>query len=154
MTLQIDIPGDRTLRLEHLLLDQNGTLSDRGELIDGVADRLTTIRNVLSVHILTADTFGTLDEVTASLGVEGHRVSTGEEKRVFMDRLGAQTCVAIGNGRNDVPMLTGAALGLAVLGPEGTANAAATAADILCRSILVALDLLIEPKLLIATLRH
>ena len=124
----IDIPGRAPLALEHLLLDQNGTLTNRGMLIDGVAPRLHRVREKLHVHVLTADTFGTLDELVRALGVEGHRIST--EKRDFVNALGAQRCVAMGNGTNDAVMLTAAALGIAVIGREGTSAAAIAAADI------------------------
>jgi soluble P-type ATPase len=79
LPLSIDIPGRAPLELEHLLLDQNGTLTDRGTLIDGVAPRLRRVREQLHVHVLTADTFGTLDHLTRALGVEGHRISTGAD---------------------------------------------------------------------------
>ncbi len=153
MPISIDIPGRAPLALEHLLLDQNGTLTNRGTLIDGVAQRLRRVREKLHVHVLTADTFGTLDELVRELGVEGHRISTGAEKRAFANALGAQRSVAIGNGTNDVPMLTAAALGITVIGPEGTSAAAIAAADIVCGSILDAFELLLDERALIATLR-
>ena len=56
--LEIDIPGYRVLRLEHLVLDYNGTLACDGELLDGVRDRLDALAGTLHIHILTADTFG------------------------------------------------------------------------------------------------
>jgi soluble P-type ATPase len=153
MAIDIDIPGVRKIRLEHLLLDQNGTLSDRGELIDGVAERLRKLGERLAVYILTADTFGTLDEITSELRIGGERVRTGADKLAFLDRLGPQHCAAVGNGRNDVPMLQAAALGITVLGPEGAASVAIAAADLVCRSITEALDLLMEPITVAAGLR-
>ncbi len=50
-------------------------------------------------------------------------------------------------------MLAAAALGLAVIGPEGAHRGALTAADVVLRSIVDALDLLLEPRSLVATLR-
>jgi soluble P-type ATPase len=40
MTLSVSIPGRGDLRLEHLLLDVNGTLTNRGVLLEGVEARL------------------------------------------------------------------------------------------------------------------
>jgi soluble P-type ATPase len=51
-------------------------------------------------------------------------------------------------------MLEEAALGIAVLGPEGLAVPALLAADVLVASIEDALDLLLNPRRLIATLRR
>lgn len=153
MTQTIDIPQRPPLELEHLVLDQNGTLSDRGVVIYGVSDRLGRLKQRLTVHILSADTFGTLDELTEELQVEGHRVQTGEDKRAFVSNLGGGRCVAIGNGQNDIAMLNAVALGVVVIGPEGASAAAIAAADIVCTSILDALDLLLDPRILKATLR-
>lgn len=76
-----------------------------------------------------------------------------EDKLRLLKRLGPAQVVAIGNGRNDVPMLRQAALGIAVLGPEGAAGDAVRAADILTRDIREALDLLLQPLRLKATYR-
>ena len=62
--------------------------------------------------------------------------------------------MVIGNGANDVLVLEGAALGIAVIGPEGASSAALRAADVVCASIVDALDLLLEPRALTATLRR
>ncbi len=39
----IAIPGQSPIVLRHLVLDATGTLSARGELIDGVAERLARL---------------------------------------------------------------------------------------------------------------
>ena len=150
----IDIPGGEPLSLEHLVLDVNGTLSDRGELGRGVAPRLRRLGAGLDVWLLSADTFGTLAGIASSLGVGSRQVASGEEKVAHLRELDATTCVAIGNGANDRAMLEEAALGIAVLGPEGTSFAAIAAADVVCRSIVEALELLLDDRALAATLRR
>ena len=50
-----------------------------------------------------------------------HTVETGADKAQYVAGLGSDRCVAIGNGANDASMLELAALGIAVLGPEGAA---------------------------------
>lgn len=151
--LQVDVPGSPPLRLEHLVLDLNGTLTDRGELIEGVAGRVKRLAGVLQVHMLTADTFGTARAVADRLGASVSIVRTGAEKAGFVDALGPATVVAIGNGRNDEALLRAAALGMAVIGPEGAAGATLVAADVVFRSIGEALDLLLDERTLVATLR-
>ena len=59
----------------------------------------------------------------------------------------------MGNGANDAAMLDAAALGVAVIGPEGAAGAAVRVADVVCGSVLGALDLLHDERALRATLR-
>ena len=156
--LEIAVPGWRTLRLDYLVLDVNGTLTGDGELLPGVAERIDPLRSTLDVRMLSADTFGQLDAVAARLGVAGQRLVPGEpeagQKARLVGRLGPSRVVAIGNGANDAAMLNEAALGIAVLGPEGLAVLALLEADVLVGSITDALDLLLRPTRLVATLRR
>jgi P-type E1-E2 ATPase len=153
VTVVVTIPGRDSLVLTHLVLDANGTLSERGVLIDGVADRLERIQTQLEVLIASADTLGSAANLATQLGVRLLGVDDGAEKAALVERLGAAGCVAIGNGANDAPMLERAALGIAVVGPEGASGSALLAADLVCRSVLDAFDLLLDRRLLVATLR-
>jgi soluble P-type ATPase len=150
---EVEIPGGAALHLQHLVVDINGTLTSRGVLIEGVRERLSAVGRILEVHLVSADTFGAAATVAVELGVESTRVTSGEDKVRLLEELGPGTCVAVGNGRNDEGMLRAAGLGIAVIGPEGTAFATLAAADIVCRSITEALDLLLDDRLLVATLR-
>jgi P-type E1-E2 ATPase len=153
MTLIVEIPGRDRIELNFLLLDVNGTLSDRGQLLDGVADRLEALRASLEPRLLSADTFATLSSIAERLSLPARIAASAEEKRTILHELGASHCAAIGNGTNDSLMLEEAALGIAVIGREGASGAALAAADVVCGSVLGALDLLREPKALSATLR-
>ena len=153
MTLRLEIPGERAIAIDHLLLDVNGTLTDRDRLIDGVAERLSRLRDQLDLHLLSADTFGTLEELGRRLRVETRRVSRGREKRELVERLGQDRCAAIGNGRNDAAMLATVRLGIVVIGPEGASGVAVADADAVFVSIVAALDFLLEPDVAGSTLR-
>lgn len=154
--IAVTIPGRGPLRLDYLVLDVNGTLTVDGALLPGVAERIARLREVVEVALLTADTRGRLAAVERALGVPGTRLAAGDgaaQKRAYVERLEAAHVAAIGNGVNDVGMLEAAALGIAVVGPEGVAGAALRAADVVCLSIADALDLLLDPVRLVATLR-
>jgi soluble P-type ATPase len=153
VAIEVEIPGRGRLSVANLLLDINGTLSDRGVLIETVALRLQKLAEALTVHLLSADTFGTAEQIARQAGGRFHRVRDGAAKLDHVDRLGAEACVAIGNGTNDVLMLERSALGIVVLGPEGASGSALRVADVVCRSIDEALDLLLSPRALVATLR-
>jgi P-type E1-E2 ATPase len=153
VTLAVDIPGGDRLELEHLLLDVNGTLSDRGVLSEGVADRLSLLRESLHVRLVSGDTFGTLHDTATELGLTATRAQDARDKLALLDELGRERCAVIGNGRNDVLALEAAALGIAVVGSEGASGAAIRVADVVCRSIDEALHLLLDPRALVATLR-
>lgn len=161
MVLTVDIPGDfnrgEPLSLSHLVLDFNGTLAEDGRLIDGVAERLPRLAEHMTIHVITADTHGTAAQKLANLPVSLHILSPGaqsEAKADFVRELGADQCVAIGNGRNDVLMLQTAVVGMAVVQAEGAAQITLAVADVVCSSIEHALDLLIYSKRLVATLRN
>jgi soluble P-type ATPase len=151
---RFEIPGSATLELEHVVLDLNGTLTDRGELIEGVSERLHKVAEQFELHLLSADTFGTMAEISRELRLDAVQISTGTEKQRFVDSLGAERCAAIGNGNNDELMLKSSTLGIAVIGREGASPRALAAADLVCASILDALDLLLDERALAATLRR
>jgi soluble P-type ATPase len=154
MSIAVELPGGPTLTLEYVLLDVNGTLTDRGTLVHGVADRLERLCSLVEVRLVSADTFGTLERHAQALGVSWLRVGDGGEKRELVERMGADRCAVVGNGANDALALEAAALGIAVMGREGVSVSALRSADVLCGSIVDALDLLLDAKALVATLRR
>ena len=154
--IEVAIPGDGMLRLSFLVLDYNGTLACNGILLDGVAERLIALSKNLSIHVVTADTFGTVEATLKSLPLTVRVLpQTGQNhaKMAYVSQLGRNETVCIGNGRNDRLMLQAAALGIAVMGPEGAAVDALQASDVVTTSIQSALDLLLNPLRLVATLR-
>ncbi len=154
--LEVDIPSRGMLRLEHLVLDVNGTIALDGQLIPAAYERLERLSKTLDLWLVSADTQGTLTELATALRTRWRRLQSGDEatqKAVLVGELGAERVVAIGNGANDAMMLRQAALGIAVLGGEGLAAVCLAAADVVVPSIEAALDLLLYPRRLIATLR-
>lgn len=154
--IEINIPDFGQLRLEHLVLDYNGTLALDGNLLDGVAQLLEGLNDHLHIHILTADTFGSVRQMFTGSPYTIHVLPAGNEdqgKVDYVKKLGTQATVCIGNGRNDRLMLEDAALGIAVIQQEGSSLQALLHADIITASIVDALNLLLTPQRLIATLR-
>ncbi len=154
--ISIQIPGLGHVQFTHLLLDVNGTLSVDGALQAGVVERLGELSEQLSIFLVTADTRGTAGEIARELGVDWVKLRRGQEaeqKRRHVESYGAEHVIAIGNGNNDTLMLAAAGLGIAVLGAEGTSVRTLLEADVVTRDIDEALDLLLEPKRLLGTLR-
>jgi P-type E1-E2 ATPase len=154
--IELTIPGRGTLRLAHAVLDVNGTIAKDGRLLEKVAKPLAGLRDRLTIHLLTADTYGKQDNIDLMLGMRATRLKPGNEgpqKADFVRQLGAETVVAIGQGANDADMLEAAAIGIAVLGDEGLAVATLVKADIVAANIFDALNLLEYPTRLVATLR-
>lgn len=154
--LEIGIPEFGILRLDHLVLDYNGTISLDGQLFPQVKEKLTQLSQKLKIHVLTADTFGTARSQLADVPCEVHVMAEAEQdvqKELYVNALGALEVVAFGNGRNDRRMLNAVLLGIAVLGREGCAVDALQAADLCISDIGDGLDLLLNPKRLEATLK-
>jgi soluble P-type ATPase len=153
----IDTPGWGKRQIEHLVLDFNGTIACDGRILPEVEERLARLSIKVRVHICTADHFRTaLDETrryaVALKIIAGQNLA--EEKAEFVRRLGPMQVAAIGNGAADARMLAEAALSIAVIGPEGASPAALSAAQLVCNDIASALDLLLFPNRLAATLRR
>lgn len=154
--IELTIPGRGELRIEHLVMDVNGTLALDGALLDGVAKRVGALRDRLEIHLLTADTHGRQSVIDQLLNLEALRIRGGreaEQKAEYVRSLGAERVAAIGQGANDALMLREAALGICVMSLEGLAVETLTASDLLMPDILSALDLFDKPLRLIASLR-
>jgi P-type E1-E2 ATPase len=151
-----EIPGYGLLTLEHLVLDYNGTLAVDGEMLPGVKTILKTLSGQLSIHVVTADTFGKAANGLVGVDCRLTVLKAGNQDQAkvdFVNQLGADRTVCIGNGRNDARMLAAAALGIAVILDEGASMVSLNAADIVCTSIVSALELFMNPMRLTATLR-
>ncbi|OGO35697.1 MAG: hypothetical protein A2W35_01800 [Chloroflexi bacterium RBG_16_57_11] len=154
--IELSIPGQGLIELEHLVCDVNGTLALDGQLLDRVARALTDLRDRLQLHLLTADTHGRQELIDRQLNVKAVRLQMGEEsqqKADYVRRLGAERVVAIGQGANDAGMLECSRLGICVLSNEGTAIQALLAADLVVPNIYTALEIIENPLRLVATLR-
>ncbi len=154
--IELSIPGRGSLRLQHLVTDVNGTLAIDGILIEGLAERIASIQDRLSVHLLTADTHGRQAAIDRQLDLTATRLSAGgeqEQKSAYVRNLGAESVVALGQGANDAAMLKTAALGICVMSQEAVAIETLLAADVIVPDILAAFNLLDKPLRLVATLR-
>ena len=154
--LEIAVPGFKNLRISHLLLDYNGTLAHDGKLIEGVGQRLNRLAEKIQVHVITADTFGQVEQELSGISCKLHIIPKENQalkKLDYLNQLGIEFTACIGNGRNDCLMLKEASLGIALCQGEGGATEAILAADLMMGDILVALDLFSNPLRLIATLR-
>ena len=154
--LRISVPGFKELQLDYLVLDYNGTLACDGEILEGVLPSLDALAKDLEIHVVTADTFGKVQsrmETSPCKLVVLPQENQDLGKLKYVEQLGGERVVAIGNGRNDRLMLKRAALGIAVVQEEGAAAETMLAADVVCPNIRAAMHLLRNPLRLTATLR-
>lgn len=154
--LKLDIPGFKKLNIEHLVLDFNGTIAQDGTITKEIKDKINEIAKFLNIYILTADTFKSAKEELK--GVNGRLIILDQkdqaaQKAQLVEELNPLHTIAIGNGRNDMRMLSFAAIGITVLNKEGASGQTLTSSDIICRNIMEAMELLENPGRIKATLR-
>ena len=158
--MRIDMPCGVFYDLFNIILDLNGTITVDGSFVDGVVERLKEISEIMDAYVVTADTGQTLDQLTDQLveecGIKIHQLESGRgdlQKLAFLEELGRDETVAVGNGCNDALMLREAKLGLCVIGKEGVSIDALMASNAVFFNICDALDIFLKPKRMIATLR-
>jgi soluble P-type ATPase len=155
--MDIKIPGKGSYRIRHLVLDLNGTISLDGGIIEGVTERLEGLMHQLDISVVTADTNRNAERLVAGLPVRIHTIrenQESEQKLAVVLEKGKEHTVSIGNGCNDVSMLRESAIGICVVGKEGGSPEALMASDVVVPGINDALDLLLKPQRLRATLRR
>ena len=161
MTIEVDISGFGHLKLEYLVLDLNGTIANAGDVPKDLFTIVNKLKQKLNVYIVSADTFGTASEVAKAMGVSLHTLKSGKgsktnekwQKAKFVKRLGRNSVVALGNGRNDELMIKTARLGIAIIGAEGCVIETLNGADVVFTNASEALKTLFDLQALRATLR-
>lgn len=154
--MKIVIPEYKTLDLNMIFLDFNGTIAVDGVVPESVKERIRVLANDFRIYVLTADTHGNAKEQCADIPVILHTFPSGsarDYKKEILKSMGSKHCVAIGNGRNDELMLKEAALSIGVMDKEGMCSGVFRTADLIVRSMEEAFDLLIHPSRVIAGLR-
>jgi soluble P-type ATPase len=159
-SIVIDIPGFGKLQINAILTDYTGTLSFSGKLVTGVRERLVRVAKLVDIHVVTADSFGTAEDELKGLPLVCFKLAgPGEDaqKARYAEKLNPRCVASFGNGNNDRRHLKlvkeAGGLAIAVENGEGCALEAILNANIFVVGAVNALDLLLEPTRLRATLR-
>ena len=151
----IAVPGWGSVELENLVLDLNGTLTESGNFIPGVFDCLEKLKaRGFKIYVLSGDTRETLKHaLPGSSEIDPVITKAAHEKRAFVESIGAERTVCVGNGNIDVEMFKVAGLSICTIQAEGATTKALLEADIVVTHIKHALEILLDPDKVIATLR-
>ncbi len=149
------IPGKGNIEIQNIVFDYNGTIAVDGKLIDGIKELINKLAEDVNIYVLTADTYGTAEK--ECIGINGKVLTfsnenAGDSKREIVKSLGGNT-ICLGNGFNDIPMFKEAALSIAIIEGEGASAKLLTKADIVVRSIIEGLTILLNKNMVKATLR-
>ena len=151
----IVVPGWGSIEIKNVVLDLNGTLTESGDFIPGVLECLEALSGKgFKIFVLSGDTRGTLRQsFQHAQGIEAIVTKTAREKQTFVESIGAEHTVCVGNGNIDVEMFKVARLSICTIQAEGATTKAMLQADIVVTHITQAFEILLDPNKLIATLR-
>lgn len=147
----MEIPNYGRITARTIIFDLNGTLGLEGKVREEIKELLDKLSEKYRVVVLSSDTFGTLEEEFKGMKIKVEKVNNGNEK--LQKALEYEPYIGVGNGNNDVRMLENAELAICVIGDEGASVEALLASDIVVKDVKDAINLLLNEKRLIATLR-
>ncbi len=153
----VEIPGREKIEIKDIVFDYNGTIAIDGKLIGDVSKNINELSSSFNFYVITADTYGTVKkelENTNCKVITIPALSQDMAKLNFVKELGLNTCLSVGNGRNDKLMLKETILGIAILQDEGLCTETLLNSDILVKSIFDVFAFLKDSNRLIATLRN
>ncbi len=154
--MKIEVPDFKTINIENLLFDYNGTLAKDGKIDNKTKKILQKLTKYFRVFVITADTFGSVKEelkdIHAKVLILKSKNHT-KEKAKFLKKLGKKKTAAIGNGNNDILMIKEAILSISIVADEGCSSKTLISSDIVCKDIKDAMKLFLKPKRVVATLR-
>jgi soluble P-type ATPase len=152
-----EIPGRDNIDIKNIVFDYNGTIAVDGKLIVGVQELINKLSESANIYILTADTYGTVEKECMGINAKVltfPKENAGESKKDIVTELGGHNTICLGNGFNDIPMFEEAILSIGIIEGEGISGKLLVKADIVARSIIEALQILLNKNMIKATLRN
>lgn len=153
--MKYTVSGVGEIELNTIILDLNGTLAVRGKVPNGVAERIRKLKDIGFTCILfSGDQRGNAKQLAQDLGIDFVLTKDGDSKRQAAQKYDKEHTVAIGNGSIDIGVYENAKVRIGTLQAEGIHTAILAYIDVLVPSIIDALDLLLDPDSLAATMRR
>jgi len=152
----INVPETGKYEIENIVFDYNGTIAINGDIISGILEKIVKLTESFNVTIITADTFNTVRKAFEGTDVNVHIIDNENgtiQKKLFIEEIGSNKTIVLGNGRNDELMLKEAIISVAILNDEGVSLKALNNADFLLKDINHFFEMIEEPKKLVAILR-
>ena len=103
-----EIPGTGPVNIQHVMFDYNGTIAADGSLLDGVGQAMNRLAHTLDFHVVTADTFGSVQAQLEGVQANVVLISSQDQDKKKLDeltRIDQRITMAVGNGVNDALML-------------------------------------------------
>jgi len=152
-----NIPGRGKIEIENVVFDYNGTIAVDGKLIETAKELIFKLKEHVNIYILTADTYGTVEEQCKELGVNiatFPKEMASLSKKEIVEKLGSEKTICVGNGFNDIEMFKICKLSIAVIENEGCSGKLLLHSDIVAKSIRDAIEIILCENRMKATLRN
>lgn len=158
MAIDIKVPWGEKYIIKNVVFDLNGTLANNGEIAGTTEELLKELAKHARIYIITADTHNTAESLKKKIGefTEIIVLQSDEhdlEKARFVHTLGFRETVTLGNGGNDLKMVQEGILSFGIMAGEGIYAPLLSKVDIVVHNIDHAIDMLINPMKIVATLR-
>lgn len=148
------MPGVGELELNTIIFDLNGTLAVHGKVPQEAFEQIQKLKDIgFTCVLFSGDQRGNAQKLAQELGIEFISTRDTDAKRQAAQKYPKEHTVAIGNGRIDIGVFENAKVRIGTLQAEGIHTAILPYIDILVPSIIDALDLLLDPDSLAATMR-
>ncbi len=152
-----NIPGIGKIEIDNIVFDYNGTIAVDGKLIDDAKVLIIKLKEYANIHILTADTYGTVEKECAELGVKVAKFPkemASLSKKEIVENLGPEKTICVGNGFNDIEMFKICKISIAIIENEGCSGKLLAHSDIVTKSIKDAIKVILNENRMKATLRN
>jgi soluble P-type ATPase len=149
-----DIPNDKKIEINTIVLDLNGTLAVYGKVSKKIRKLIKKLKELnYRIVLLSGDVRGNAKKISKELDIELIVARSYEEKENAMDLIDSETCASIGNARIDIGTFRKSKIAIATLQNEGIHAEIIQYVDIIVPSIEDALYLFIDKDSLYGTMR-
>jgi soluble P-type ATPase len=155
MSLKYKVSGVGTIEIDTLVVDSNGTLTIKGELVSGVVERIHRLQSLgVNVVMISSDQRGSAKALAGSIGITYYEANNSREKEDVLLSIGSRNVAAIGNARIDIGLFVQALVSVATLQSEGIHKDIIDHVDVIVPSINDALDFFLDSDTFIATMKR
>ncbi|MCZ4695317.1 hypothetical protein DWB61_10815 [Ancylomarina euxinus] len=155
MSMIYDVSGVGVIEIDTLIVDSNGTISIKGEIVPGVIEKIHQLQSHgVNVVMVSADQRGTANHLARVSGMTYYEASNAREKEDILLSLGSKNIASIGNARTDIGLFVQSKVSIATLQAEGIHKDIIDHVDVIMPSIIDALDFFLDSDTFIATMKR
>jgi soluble P-type ATPase len=155
MSLSYNVPGVGYIEIDTLVVDSNGTMTIRGEIVPGVIEKIHQLQSLgVNVVMISSDQRGNARDLALSSGITYYEANNSREKEDILLSLGSKKVAAIGNARIDIGLFVQSIISVATLQSEGIHKDIIDHVDVIVPSVNDALDFFLDKDTFIATMKR